>query len=51
VPALAQGQAGGHGALMVAAFFSTVISLERAVALRRLWPYVGPLSAGLGGLA
>jgi hypothetical protein len=31
--------------------FSTVISLERAVAPRRLWPYVGPLSAGLGGLA
>jgi hypothetical protein len=51
VPALAQAQAGGHGALMVAAFFGTVISLERAVALRRLWPYVGPLSAGLGGLA
>jgi len=51
VPALAQGKAGGHGALMVAAFFGTVISLERAVALRRLWPYAGPLSAGLGGLA
>lgn len=51
VPALAQAQAGGHGALMVAAFFGTVISLERAVALRRLWPYVGPLAAGLGGLA
>ena len=51
VPALAQAQAGGHGALMVAAFFGTVISLERAVALRRLWPYAGPLAAGLGGLA
>ena len=51
VPALARAQAGGHGALMVAAFFGTVISLERAVALRRLWPYFGPSFAGLGGLA
>lgn len=51
VPAVAQAQAGGHGALMIAAFFGTVISLERAVALRRLWPYLGPACAGLGGLA
>jgi hypothetical protein len=51
VPALAEARAGGHGALMVAAFFGTVISLERAVALRRLWPYAGPLAAALGGLA
>ena len=28
-----------------------MISLERAVALRRLWPYLGPSFAGLGGLA
>lgn len=41
----------GHGALMVAAFFGTVISLERAVALAQ-WPwYLGPLCAGLGGVA
>lgn len=51
VPALAQAQAGVHGALMVAAFFGTVISLERAVALSRPWPYAGPLAAGLGGAA
>jgi hypothetical protein len=51
VPVLAQARAGGHGALMIAAFFGTVISLERAVALHRLWPYLGPLAAGLGGLA
>lgn len=51
VPALAQARAGGHGALMIAAFFGTVISLERAVALRRGWAYLGPLCAGLGGLA
>lgn len=51
VPALAQARADSHGALMIAAFFGTVISLERAVALRRGWPYLGPLCAGLGGLA
>lgn len=50
VPAIAQARADGHGALMIAAFFGTVISLERAVALRRPWPYLGPLCAGLGGL-
>lgn len=44
-------QAGNHGALMIAAFFGTVISLERAVALARGWAYLGPLAAGLGGLS
>ena len=39
-----------HGALMVSAFFGTVISLERAVALGRLWAYAGPLAAGAGGV-
>lgn len=40
-----------HGALMAAAFFGAVIGLERAVALGR-WPaYLGPLCAGIGGLA
>ncbi len=42
--------AGEHGALMVPAFFGTVISLERAVAVGGRWPYLGPLAAGLGGL-
>lgn len=51
VPALAQTRAVGHGALMIAAFFGTVISLERAVALGRGWPYLAPLAAGLGGIA
>jgi hypothetical protein len=50
-PAFAQQQAGVHGALMIAGFFGTVISLERAVALRRFWPYLAPLCAGLGGVA
>jgi hypothetical protein len=42
---------GMHGALMVSAFFGTVIGLERAVALGRAWAYGAPLAAGLGGLA
>ncbi|MCK9283791.1 MAG: hypothetical protein M0P39_05860 [Rhodocyclaceae bacterium] len=49
VPVVAQINAGGHGALMIAAFFGTVISLERAVALARGWPYLAPLCAGIGG--
>ena len=39
-----------HGPLMVSAFFGTVISLERAVAVGRPWAYAAPLTAGLGGL-
>jgi len=39
-----------HGALMVSAFFGTVISLERAVALGRAWGYLAPLAAGVGGV-
>jgi len=39
-----------HGALMAAAFFGTVIGLERAVAIGRPWAYGAPLGAGLGGL-
>jgi hypothetical protein len=37
-----------HGPLMVAGFLGTVIGLERAVALGRLWAYAGPLATGLG---
>ncbi|MBI2311534.1 MAG: hypothetical protein HYU77_03425 [Betaproteobacteria bacterium] len=40
----------GHGPLMVSGFFGTVIGLERAVALARLWAYLGPLLTGVGGL-
>lgn len=44
-------QAGNHAALMIGAFFGTVICLERAVALGGLWPYLGPaLSGGAGVL-
>jgi hypothetical protein len=40
--------AGWHGPLMVCGFFGVVISLERAVAVGRLWAYAAPLLAGLG---
>jgi hypothetical protein len=40
-----------HGPLMIGAFFGTVISLERAVALGARWAYLAPLAAGCGGLA
>jgi hypothetical protein len=39
-----------HGPLMVCGFLGTVIALERAVAIGQRWAYLGPLSAGLGGL-
>ncbi len=42
---------GWHGALMAGAFFGTVISLERAVALGGAWSYGAPLLCGLGGVA
>lgn len=50
MPALAVSAAGLHGTLMVCGFFGVVIALERAVALSRLWAYLGPLAAGLGTL-
>jgi hypothetical protein len=43
--------AGVHGPLMIAAFFGTVISLERAVAAGRNWAYLAPLAAGISGIA
>lgn len=39
-----------HGPLMVSGFLGTVISLERAAALQRVWAYAAPLLAGLGGV-
>jgi hypothetical protein len=39
-----------HGPLMVSGFLGTVIGLERAVALGRLWAYIAPLSTGVGAL-
>jgi len=39
-----------HGPLMVSGFFGTVISLERAVALRWRWAYAAPLFSGVATL-
>lgn len=39
-----------HGVLMVAGFFGTLISLERAVAMGKKWAYLSPLLSGIGGL-
>lgn len=50
VPDFGAMQAGVHAALMICAFFGTVISLERAVALGGGWPYLGPALAGGGGV-
>ena len=40
-----------HGVLMVLGFLGTLISLERAVALRATWAYAAPALLGAGGLA
>ncbi|MCC6611272.1 MAG: hypothetical protein IT515_16570 [Burkholderiales bacterium] len=51
VPLPASIDPGMHAALMIAGFFGTVISLERAVALACLWAYGAPLAAGIAGVA
>ncbi|HHO56237.1 MAG TPA: hypothetical protein ENK21_07585, partial [Trueperaceae bacterium] len=38
-----------HGPLMVVAFFSTLIALERAVGVGKFWVYLAPLLLGLAG--
>lgn len=45
------GSIGGlHGPLMVCGFLGTLIGLERAVALGRLWAYAAPLCSALGAI-
>lgn len=51
MPQAVAGAAALHGPLMVCGFFGVVISLERAVAIGRLWAYAAPLLAGLGTAA
>jgi hypothetical protein len=51
VPVLSPASVASHGFLMASGFFGTVISLERAVALRAWWTYGGPLFAALGAIA
>lgn len=48
-PPLISGIGALHGPLMVSAFLGTVITLERAVALRQPWGYAAPLLSALGG--
>ena len=36
---------------MISAFLGTLVSLERAVALRKNWAYAAPALSALGGLA
>jgi hypothetical protein len=48
VPGFAAASASMHGPLMVCGFFGVVIALERAVALDRLWAYLGALLAAFG---
>lgn len=50
MPTVAAVAAGQHGALMIAAFFGTVIGLERAVALGNPAWYLAPAGCALGGL-
>jgi hypothetical protein len=50
LPVLQPTLAGVHGPLIIAGFFGTLISLERAVALRSRWAYLAPLLSALGGL-
>lgn len=40
-----------HGPLMVSGFLGTLIALERVVALRQRWMFIGPLFSGMGWLA
>lgn len=51
LPTLRASTATDHGPLMTLGFLGTVISLERAVALRRAWAFAAPVAAGAGGLA
>ena len=39
-----------HGALMVCGFMGTVIGIERAVAVKRLFAWLAPAASGAGGL-
>lgn len=39
-----------HGVLMILGFVGTVVALERAVALGRLWGFLSPTALGVGGI-
>ena len=50
LPPLRPALAAAHGPLLVLGFLGTQIGLERAVALRRRWPYAAPTAAATGAL-
>lgn len=50
LPALTPSFALAHGPLMISGFLGTLITLERAVAMKQKWMYLPPLLAGLGWL-
>lgn len=50
LPALTPSLALAHGPLMISGFLGTLITLERAVAIKQKWMYLPPLLAGLGWL-
>lgn len=50
LPALTPSLAMLHGPLMISGFLGTLITLERAVAMKQKWMYIPPLLAGLGWL-
>ncbi|MCD6726016.1 MAG: hypothetical protein LT070_02130 [Solirubrobacteraceae bacterium] len=50
IPELRPALASLHGPLLVLGFLGTQIGLERAVALRRRWPYLVPAAAAAGAL-
>lgn len=50
LPALTPSLAMLHGPLMVSGFLGTLITLERAVAMKKTWMYLPPLLSGLGWL-
>jgi len=49
-PALQPALPLAHGPLMVSGFLGTLIGVERAVALRSPWTYLGPVATALGSL-
>lgn len=50
LPALTPSLALAHGPVMISGFLGTLITLERAVAIRKKWMYFSPLLSGLGWL-
>lgn len=50
LPALTPSLALLHGPVMISGFLGTLITLERAVAMKQKWMYLPPLLSGLGWL-